>query len=407
MHILHVAASLNPNSAAGRLCTALRHEGCQISTLGAFPPAFDAGHYFSKATWHAKWRTRFGKIPVWLCPHRQKNMPWSTPLFGNNLKLWVDQIQPDIVHMHWIAASTLNLNRLNDIKVPLVWTFHDTWPVTAGCHCCMECEKWRTECCNCPQLGPGIAGVDFANIFWRYKRRAYAQIHVEAISPSGWLADMARRSPLWMGKKVHHLGNALDIDVFAPADKHAMRRLWGIPEGKPVILFGATVTSIPYKGLDLLLQALQHLKSQNINAQIVIFGESSVASEVHFPVTSVGFVHDPVKLATLYATADVFVAPSRQDNLPTTVLEASACGVPCVTFDVGGISDIVIHNESGYLAKKFDTEDLARGIRLVLDSSEKARSWGARARTHVMKRYASGAIARQHIALYKQILQRG
>lgn len=405
MHILHVAASLSPNSAAGRLCTALQHEGCQISTLGAFPPAFDAGYYFSKMDWPARWRTRFGKIPVWLCPQRQKNMPWSTPLFGNILKPWVDMIQPDIVHMHWIAASTLNLMKLSEIQVPLLWTLHDTWPITAGCHCNMECEKWKTECRECPQLGPGVGGVDFANIFWHHKRRAYGRVNIEAISPSGWLADMTRCSPLWMGKKVHHLGNTLDTDVFAPADKHAMRKLWGIPAGKPVVLFGATMTNIPYKGLDLLLQALQYLERKNCDVQLVIFGESPVDSEMCFPVTFAGFVQDPAKLATLYATADVFVAPSRQDNLPTTVLEASACGVPCVAFDVGGISDIIIHNETGYLAEKFDTEDLAHGIRLVLDSSEKVRSWGARARAHVMEKYESSVIARQHIALYKKILQ--
>ncbi|WP_297893756.1 glycosyltransferase [uncultured Desulfovibrio sp.] len=406
MHVLQVAASLNPDSAAGRLCTALRHEGCRISTLAAFPPGFSDGHYFSKATL-AKLRSRIGQAVLRLYPQRQRNMPWTTPLLGNNLTHWVKELKPDIVHMHWAAASTIDFVSLRKISVPLVWTFHDVWPISGGCHCNMECTKWRVGCNKCPLLGASFPGFDLAKLLWNYKHRAYRQVNIEAICPSRWLADMTAASPLWRGKTVHHLGNAIDMRLFAPANKAEMRRLWGIPEDKPVILFGATVSTIPYKGFHLLLQALECLKKQGTDAHLVVFGENPAGNDLNFPSTSVGFVHDPARLATLYAAADVFVIPSMQDNLPTTVLESSACGTPCVAFDIGGIPDMIIHNENGYLARKFDVVDLAHGIKLILQSPELAQRWGSNAREHIFSNYESSMIARQHIELYQRVIRRG
>lgn len=404
MHILQVAASLNPNSAAGRLCTALRHEGCQISTLGAFPPGFSDGHYFSKATL-AKWRSRFGQAALHLYPHRQRNMPWTTPLWGNNLTHWVEKLKPDIVHMHWAAASTIDFASLRRISAPLVWTFHDVWPITAGCHCNMGCGQWRIGCENCPQLGCSVTGLNLAKYLWGYKRRAFSSAKIDVICPSQWLAEMTLQSPLWGGKNIHHLGNALDTNVFFPMDKIEMRRIWKLPTDKPIILFGATVTSIFYKGFDLLLQALEHLRRQGVDAHLAVFGENAEGNNLQFPATYIGYVHNATELASLYACADVFVVPSRQDNLPTTVLEACSCGVPCVAFTVGGIPEIVQHNKSGYIAKNFDVKDLAYGIHHIIENPSVAAAWGRNARMHILNNYDSTIIARQHIDLYQKMLE--
>ena len=156
-----------------------------------------------------------------------------------------------------------------------------------------------------------------------------------------------------------------------------------------------------------LLQALECLKKQGTDARLVVFGENPAGNDLNFPSTSVGFVHDPARLATLYAAADVFVIPSMQDNLPTTVLESSACGTPCVAFDIGGIPDMIIHNENGYLARKFDVVDLAHGIKLILQSPELAQRWGSNAREHIFSNYESSMIARQHIELYQRVIRRG
>lgn len=408
MRILHVAASLGFNSAAGRLCIALQREGADVLALGEETQGFVDGACFPKSPQLERWRVRVGQLLLHLHPTRDKTMPWSSPLLGHSLVPWIGQLKPDIVHLHWIACSTVNLRSLAQLAVPVVWTFHDVWALTAGCHCQMACEKWRLGCRACPQLGDGFAGADVSSLLWRYKRHAYKQAaELHAILPSRWLASMAMQSPLWQGHRVHHLGNALDTTLFSPQDKGLCRKLWGLPEDKPVLLFGATSTNIPYKGFALLQQALERLKAQGKDLHLVVFGEHSGDGGFPYPATFVGFVNEPCRLASLYSTADVFVAPSKQDNLPTTCLEASACETSCVAFDVGGISDIVLHNESGYLASPFDIEDLAHGINLVLESPSRADAWGRRARQHIIENFESSLIACQHMELYSEILQKG
>lgn len=406
VHTLHVAASLSSNSAAGRLCLALRSVGCRVTALAAFPPLLSGGTFFSKNIWQSSLRSRLGQIPLYLYQRRQKGMPWSTPFLGNNLDKWVEAVQPDIVHMHWSAASTINLKSLRKITVPIVWTFHDVWPLTAGCHCNEECTQWRFGCTKCPQLGGSVLGLNLGKYLWNYKRCAFADAEINVICPSQWLTQMTSQSPLWEGKTIHHLGNALDTDIFSPADKMKMRRIWNLPADKPIILFGATITSISYKGFDLLLQALEYLRVRGINAHLAVFGENTVENNLHFPTTYVGYVHDASKLASLYACADVFVVPSRQDNLPTTVLEACSCGVPCVAFSVGGIPEIILHNKSGYIAQNFDVKDLAYGIYHIIANPAVAAEWGKNAREHILNTYESTMIARQHMDLYQELLEK-
>lgn len=406
LHILHVAASLGPESAAGRLCISLQQADVQVTALAVDFPVLADAFFFSSFHIMRKLRRRLGQIPLYLFSKRDKVLPWSSLLCGHSLETWVRRFRPDIVHMHWIGASTIDLSSLRRLSVPIVWTFHDVWPLTAGCHCNMGCEEWRIGCKHCPQLGAGLLPIDLSSWFFQRKQSAIQQSHITGIAPSRWLAEMTAQSPLWYGKKICHLGNALDTKIFAPEDTQKSRRVWGLPDDKPIILFGATVTTIRYKGFSLLVEALNYLKRQGVDAHLAVFGENPSDMDLQFPATNVGYVHDPVELAALYSAADVFVAPSMQDNLPTTVLEASACGVPSVAFAIGGIPDIILQNESGYLAQPFDIKELAYGIRLVLDNPKIRRTWGNRARTHILDNYESRMVAKQHIALYQQVLQR-
>ena len=406
MHILHVAASLGPESAAGRLCTSLSREGCTVSSLGIEPPAFNDGYFFSDSASQIQWRRRLGRIALRLHPQRDAAMPWTSPWCAYSLDKWVKKLNPDVVHMHWVAASTVNLPRLAALPVPIVWTFHDMWPLTAGCHCPLDCEQWQKQCSTCPQLGKGLMGFDMARLAWDYKKNAYHKLkHAYAIGPSRWMTKMASLSSLWQKKPCSHLGNALDINVFAPQNKTAARRQWGLPNDVPILLFGATSSKITYKGFDLLIKALQENNTQEKRLHLAIFGEHNEA-DLQIPCTCVGFVSDPSKLASLYSAADIFVSPSRQDNLPTTLIEASACETPCVAFDIGGISDIITHNQHGYLAPPFDVKELAQGISLLLDNPALRKQWGKAARNHVLTHFESSLIARQHITFYEEIIQR-
>ncbi len=106
----------------------------------------------------------------------------------------------------------------------------------------------------------------------------------------------------------------------------------------------------------------------------------------------------------MYAAADVFVAPSMQENLPNTIMEALACGTPCVAFNIGGISDLIDHQQNGYLAAPYEIDDLARGIAWVLEDDGRAKWLAANGRQKVEREFELNMIARRYLNLYQESL---
>ena len=103
-------------------------------------------------------------------------------------------------------------------------------------------------------------------------------------------------------------------------------------------------------------------------------------------------------MAALYASADVFVTPSLEDNLPNTVAEAMSCGTPCVGFRTGGVPEMIGHRRGGYVAQLRDVDDLSRGIRFVLNHPELRKPTAERAREH----YDEEHIVQAYLKLYNE-----
>jgi glycosyltransferase involved in cell wall biosynthesis len=139
----------------------------------------------------------------------------------------------------------------------------------------------------------------------------------------------------------------------------------------------------------------------------VIFGASGTREPPNPGIECiyVGNLKDDVSLAALYAAADVFVAPSIQENLSNTVMEALACGTSCVAFDIGGMPDLIEHRCNGYLARPFDAADLAEGMRWILDNDQRRQELSLRARQKVLEEFAMPVVARRHLELYRRVLQ--
>ena len=168
-----------------------------------------------------------------------------------------------------------------------------------------------------------------------------------------------------------------------------------------------SATSDPRKGFNLLQSALQKLSQSGWgeNVELVVFGSSKPSNplELEFNSHYLGRLSDDISLALVYAAADVFVAPSVQDNLPNTVMESLACGTPCVAFDIGGMPDMIDHQQNGYLAKPFDVEDLARGIAWVLEDEESLRKLGVNGREKVEQNYTLEIQANSYMSLYNEL----
>lgn len=314
----------------------------------------------------------------------------------------IDASDADVVHLHWIAGEMLSIADIGRIRKPLVWTLHDMWAFCGAEHYTDD-ERWRNgyQRDNRP---PHESGFDLNRWTWARKRKHWRRpIHI--VTPSRWLADCARASPLMREWPVSVVPNPLDTDRWRPLEQRLARELLQLPTDVPLVLFGAMGGGRdPRKGFDLLMQALTVLRGESVakGLELVVFGQRAprYAPDLGFPIHYSGHLHDDLSLRALYSAADVLVVPSRQDNLPNTGVEAQACGTPVVAFDIGGLPDIIEHQVTGYLARAFDIHELVAGIEWVLGNSEQANLRG-RSRRRAIERFSCPLVSRQYHGIYE------
>jgi len=336
--------------------------------------------------------------------NRTKTLFSPSWVFSGNVVQKINDLDPDIVHLHWVNGGMLRIEDLLKIKAPIVWTLHDMWAFTGGCHYDELCGAFKKRCGSCKVLN-NTNKNDLSRKVYNRKKNTYARIKdLTIVGVSQWLANSARESSLFKNNRVINLPNPLDTSRFKPADIALSRDLWKLPQGKKLILFGAMgSTSDPRKGFHELSSALNGIVRDDI--EFVVFGSSrplnppELGCKVHY----IGTLSDDVSLVTLYSAVDVMIVPSLQEAFGQTASEAMACGTPVVAFGHTGLLDIVDHKKNGYLAKPLDTADMANGIEWVLDNS-KYDELCVNARDKVIREFDSNIVAVKYIQLYKEIL---
>jgi glycosyltransferase involved in cell wall biosynthesis len=347
---------------------------------------------------------------------------WPASGLGRELAQRHQHHQLDLVHLHWIGFSTLSIEEIGHLPMPLVWTLHDQWPFCGAEHYTSPPLPGETASSD-ERFAVGYSrasrpshefGPDLNRRTWLRKRRAWRKpIHIVCLSQ--WMADCARRSTLMGDWPIAVIPNPIDLNVWTPCDQVQARMLLGLPADRPLVLFGAEGGSAdPRKGADLLLEALQCLRSLVAGTplehlELVVFGQRRPAQppDLGFPIHYIGHLHDDLSLRLLYAAADVFVIPSRQDNLPNTGLEAHACGTPVVAFATGGLVDIIDNQITGVLAKPFDPLSLAAAIRWVLEDPQRRWQLGQAARQRAERLWDPERVAGLYADVYRQALERG
>ena len=397
--------------AAYRLHCSLRSIGIDSSMLvqvkhGDDPTVVGPGTNFGRLV--NPLRPVLDLLPILAYPKRTKSTFYPGWLPDRSRRR-VKDIAPDLVHLHWITGGFVNVGALRKYRLPLVWTLHDMWAFTGGCHYDDACGRFLSGCGSCPVLG-SQSSYDLSSLNFRRKARAYRDLPLTIVTPSRWLGERARKSRLLAGFPVSVIPNAIDTDCFRPLPKDAARDLLGLPKGRRLILFGAAHGGDePRKGFSHLQSALRVLADGGaaMRFMAVIFGASRPKEPPNPGVECiyVGNLKDDVSLAALYAAADVFVAPSIQENLSNTVMEALACGTSCVAFDIGGMPDLIEHRRNGYLARPFDAADLAEGMRWILDNDQRRQELSLRARQKVIEEFAMPVVARRHLELYRRVLE--
>ncbi|MBC3787274.1 glycosyltransferase [Spirosoma utsteinense] len=326
---------------------------------------------------------------------------FSPAVFGTGLNFHPAIQQADVIHLHWTSFGFLSLSGLRslfDLGKPVVWTLHDQWAFTGGCHYTGGCDHFLTHCHHCPYLKkPGDNDLS-ARRFDR-KQWAYANAPLHLVHPSRWLADQAERSTLLGGFPHQVIHNTLDQQVFTP---HAT------PDTTvPRLLFGSANVTDSRKGFSFFAEALTLLHQQfpDLKPEILVFGKgrSYLFNELPYPIRQLGILTHEDDIVAAYNAATAMVVPSLEDNLPNTIVEALSCGTPVVGFRTGGIPEMIDHQQNGYLAAVGSAQELADGLAFILTHPEPGLL-RQQARRSAEGRFSEVHIARQHIELYQSLL---
>lgn len=356
----------------------------------------------------ARISARIDQLPLARYPHRERTL-FSVARAPDILKRRLSRCSPDLLHLHWINNGYMKIETLPKFKKPIVWTFHDMWPITGGCHYSNGCQKYMHSCGSCPQLHSSNQQDLSYDTFTR-KKNAWGKTAINVVTPSRWLADTVLSSEVMRHTEVQTIPNTIDMNKFAPTDKRAARSEFGLPTDGTVLLFGAlTSDGDKRKGFHFLAPLLHKLaenpaRRQNIHLAVLGMREPEDRAPLPFPVTYLGVLNADEAIARAYSSADVLIVPSMEDNLPNAVMEAASCGVPSVAFKIGGLADLIEHRQSGYLAEPFDIDDFAAGVSFLIEDREVALRVGKFARQHVSDHYSYSVVARQHIELYSKLL---
>ena len=307
----------------------------------------------------------------------------------------IKDYNPDLIHLHNIHGYYLNVqvlfDFLNEYNKPIVWTLHDCWAYTGHCayFIASGCEKWKTECDNCPSKKEYPVSLVFDNSKKNYKQKKdlfTKPQNITIVTPSKWLRDVTEKS--FLGKyPVKVINNGIDLNKFKPTQGDFRKK--NNLEDKFIILGVASIWE-ERKGLKDFIK-LNEMLSENEKIVLVGLNDSQLA-ELPKSIIGIKRTNGIEEMAELYSTADVFVNPTYEDNYPTTNLEAIACGTPVVTYNTGGSPESVFEG-NGFTVPRGDINELYNAIKKVDGCKTPANDF-----LDASKRY------KEYVDLYKEIL---
>jgi len=318
----------------------------------------------------------------------------------------INEIKPDIIHLHNIHGYYLNVGILFDflknIKSPVVWTLHDCWPFTGHCSHFQfaECEKWKIQCYNCPNTYgyPASWLIDNSRKNFICKKNLFTELkNLTLVTPSHWLEKQLSESFL-SSYPVKLIYNGVDIDVFKPKEGTTIRSKLGIE--KRGMILGVSSIWNQRKGLYDFYRLRQLLDKEII---IVLVGLTPRQVK-NLPPGIIGIVRteNVSELAELYSAADMLVNPSYVDNFPNVNIEALACGTPVVTYNTGGGPE-AIDQSTGIVVDYGNINELRKGIMTVFESEDTYRS--SQCRERAVNLFSSKDRFGDYIKLYESVLE--
>jgi len=314
----------------------------------------------------------------------------------------INEVNPDIVHLHWICGGMMRIEDLRRIKAPIVWSLQDMWAFTGGCHYDEFCSLFQKDCSDCRVLGKSNCYYSKSGL--KRKKYTYEKIRNLNLVPTSKCVSMMVNKSFAKKYVKNILPNLLDVSLFKKHPKDMAKKYFNIHKDRKVILFTASnPLSDIRKGFNELSEALSLLKISNVLLLIIGARKPNIQPIKEYDVQYVNYINDEILLPLIYNAADVTVVPSLQEAFGQVSSESLACGTPVVGFDNTGTADIIDHKVNGYLAKLHDSKDLCFGIEWVLTNNNYDKL-SKNAREKVVKEFDSVVAAKKYIELYREIL---
>jgi glycosyltransferase involved in cell wall biosynthesis len=403
--------------AANRLMKALIHNGIEAKLL-VLEKQSDDENVISVRTsvikkYYSKFTFLWERLVIFLCNgfNRQNLFKVSIANTGFDISKHPLIKAADVIHLHWVNQGFLSLDSIKKLVLtgkPVVWTLHDLWACTGICHYPGNCVGYEIECKRCEMLLSGYFPLDLSQRTFIKKQKSNLHL-ITYVGCSRWIVEKAKHSFLLKSAEITPIPNPIDTKIFYPRNKSSIRKQLRLPLDKKLILFSAAKISDVRKGGVYFINACNIIGERypewKNKTEIILMGGGDEAffSAIKMKIHPLRYVSGDENVAAIYSAADLFVIPSLEDNLPNTIMEAMACGTPCVGFNIGGIPEMIDHKENGYVAQYQDTADLANGIVWALENNE---SLSMKAVEKVQNSYTNKIVAQEYVELYNNIINK-
>jgi glycosyltransferase involved in cell wall biosynthesis len=320
----------------------------------------------------------------------------SLNIVKSGLGKFINKSNFDLINLHWIGCETISLIEIEKINKPIIWTFHDMWPISGIYHTSLDKKYFNHDCNNFIKK----KYFQFLDTFIKKKKNnIFYKKKINIITPSRWLLDECKKK-IYIGGHSEVIPNPIKIEIYKSRKNiNDIKKKYNIPLNKKILLYSSIFLNDKKKGFSLLNGITNDPSYEKF--QFIFLGnlidseENSFSSNIKF--INANFLEHVI--IDLYSISDVLLYPSLIDNLPNTILEAMSCGLPCVAFNCYGMKEIITHKKDGYLAKPYSVEDFKKGIAYILNNR-----LSVNARKKVINNYSPHIIKKKYLNFFKKVL---
>ncbi|OPX66033.1 MAG: putative glycosyl transferase [Methanoregulaceae archaeon PtaB.Bin009] len=341
------------------------------------------------------------------------NTLFSYPLIGYNFGHSNVIKNADVVNLHWISffCSLSGLSKIIDMRKPIVWTLHDQWVLTGGCHYTSGCNQYLDKCIRCLQLVNDERQLP--SHFYKRKRELLKRMNPVIVTPSHWLADTLKKDIFFQNMRVEVIPNSIDTALYTNIPKKTARDRLNIPLDGFYLLFCINNAAEKRKGIHFLISSLQYCMDDPAFFHKVTAGEIRVmcfgdprgwTNTTGIPLISLGRIKSESELCTVYSAANLFLVPSTDDNLPNIVMEAMSCGTPTIAFKIGGIPEMIRHGLNGCIVEQTTARAYATMILELCNNPDHCKQMSEHCRTIAIQNYSLDVQANRYLDLYGELV---